>query len=148
MKNSPNDRGWIAPPKIIIRKGKKGGPQKLSYWIDKQGKNHLYTKKELEICNILTNLNLILIRSLILLDMLKTIDKNAKVKKLVGQDHAKYKATKSSVFNRFVSLMAAAPDITFGEFLSFISDSRDEEAISKIGKKPKFDVFYTSDFTK
>jgi len=149
------DKSWITPPKIIIRKSRGKGPQKLSYWVDKQGKNHLYTKEELVICNILTNLNIILIRSLILLDTLKSMDKNAKVKKLVNQDYTKYKATESSIFNRFIALMAAAPDITFGQFLGFISGNSNPDTLIKIGqntfkkaskgRNSAVDVFYTSD---
>lgn len=158
MTDSINDRNWIAPPKVIIRKGKQGEPEKLSYWVDSMGKNHLYTEEELTACNILINLNLILIRSLIILDTLKSMDKNAQVKKLVKQDYSKYKAKKSSVFNRFINLMAAVPDITFGEFLGFISDSKDPQALIKIGqdilkkssrkKNTPFDIFYTSDLLK
>ncbi len=158
MIDSNNDRNWIAPPKVIIRKGKQGEPEKLSYWVDKKGKNHLYTEEELITCNILINLNLILIRSLIILDTLKSMDRNAQVKKLVNQDYSKYKASKSSVFNRFINLMAAVPNITFGEFLGFISDSKDPQALIKIGqdtlkkssrkKDIPFDIFYNSDLIK
>lgn len=152
------DRNWVTPPKIIVRKGQGKGPQKLSYWVDKKGKNHLYTKEELATCNILTNLNIILIRALILLDTLKNMDKNAKVKKLVNQDYAKYKATESSIFSRFIALMAAAPSITFGEFLGFISGNSNPGTLIKIGQKTikkasqgkntAVDVFYTSDLLK
>lgn len=143
------DRNWITPPKVIVRKGQKNDPQKLSYWIDEKGKRHLYTKEELAICNVLTNLNLVLIRALILLDTLEKIDRNAKVKKLISQDYTKYNATKSSIFNRFITLMATAPDITFGEFLGFISGNSDPQTIVKMGqktlKKSGVDIFYTSD---
>jgi hypothetical protein len=152
------DKSWITPPKIIIRKNRGKGPQKLCYWVDKNGKNHLYTREELAICNILTNLNIILIRALIIVDTLKNMDRNAKIKKLVNQDYSRYKVTQSSIFNRFIALMAAAPDITFGEFLSFISGNSDPDTLIKIGqntfakasrgKNKTLDVFYTSDLLK
>lgn len=156
--NMEPDRSWITPPKVILRKNKQEGPQKLSYWIDQKGKRRLYTKEELATCNILTNLNIVLIRALILLDTLEGMNENAKVRKLVRADYSKFKATKLSIFKRFVELMAAVPDITFGEFLGFISDSRDPLAVTKIGKttlkkagknkKSPFDVFYTSDLLR
>lgn len=148
-------RDWIKPPNTIIRKGKVGSPQKLSYWVDKKGKSQLYTKEQLATLNILTNLNLLLIRALIILDTLRNMDENATIKTLIKQDYAKYEADKSSVFNQLVTLMSATPDVTFGEFLNFISANTDPKAITKIGQKTlketvhgkskTVDAFYSSD---
>lgn len=152
------DKNWVKPPNTIVRKGPDGVPHKLSYWVDKNGKYHLYTKEQLATVNILTNLNLILIRSLILLETLKKMDANAKVKTLIRQDYSKFEATKDSIFNNFVALMAAVPNITFGEFLGFLSGSSDPQAFIKMGQKTlkeavrgkgtAVNVFYTSDRLK
>lgn len=143
-----SDNNWIKPPNTLVRKGPDNTPHKFSYWVDKKGHYHLYTKDQLAICNILTNLNLILIRALIIMDTLKTMDKKAKVEKLVNQDYAALKVTKSSVFNQFITLMAAAPKVTFGEFLNYISAGGNPQTLIKMGKKAKFDIFYTSDRLK
>jgi len=152
------DKNWITPPKTIARKSSDNVPHKLSYWVDKKGKFHLYTKEQLATCNILTNINLILIKALILMDTLKTVDENAKVKTLVRQDYSKFEATESSIFNQFVTLMAAIPDVTFGEFLGFLSTNSDPLALNKMGQKTfkeairqkstAVTVFYTSDQLK
>jgi len=143
-----SDNNWVKPPNTIVKKGPDNVPHKLSYWIDKNGKYQLYTKEQLATCNILTNLNLIIIRALVLLDTLKKMDENAKIKTLVRQDYSKFEAKEASIFNNFIALMAAVPDVTFGEFLGFISGSSNPQALAKMGKKPKFDVFYSSDKLK
>lgn len=137
-----SNRDWIKPPNTIARKSHVGNAQKLSYWVDKKGKYKLYTKEQLATLNILTNLNLLLIRALIILDTLKNMDENAKIRTLIHQDHTKYEADKSSVFNHLVTLMAAIPNVTFGEFLSFISDSTDPKALTKMGKKTLSETVY------
>ena len=158
VRRKMSDQSWVSPPKTIVRKGPDNVPHKLSYWIDKKGKYQLFTKEQLATCNILTNLNLILIRSLILLDTLKKTDGNAKVRTLVRQDYAKFKATEDSIFNHFVALMAAVPDITFGEFLGFLSANSNPQSLFKMGQKTlkeavrgkskTVSVFYTSDKLK
>jgi len=150
-----SNKNWIKPPNTIARKDQRGKAQKLSYWIDEKGKYQLYSKNQLATLNILTNLNLLLIRALILLDTLKDMDENTKIKTLIRQDYAKYEADKSSVFNHLVELMAAVPNITFGEFLNFISSSTKPQVLNKMGQKTlkevldgkskAVDVFYNSD---
>jgi len=157
-KSNDPDKNWINPPKIIIRKDKANSPKKLSYWLDKKGKAHLYTKEQLATCNILTNLNLTLIRALVLMDMIKEMDENAKIKTLMRQDNPKFAAKESSIFNHFISLMSAVPEITFGEFLGFLSANSDPQALIKMGQKTlkeaeqgkskTVSVFYTSDKLK
>lgn len=152
------DKNWIKPPNTIVRKGPDNVPHKLSYWIDKKRRFQLYTKEQLATLNILTNLNMTLIRALILMDTLKKMDENAKVRTLIRQDYSKFEAKESSVFNQFVALMAAVPDITFGEFLSFLSGSTDQKTLIKMGQKTlketvrgkskNISVFYTSDKLK
>jgi hypothetical protein len=152
------DKNWIKPPNTIVRKGPDNVPHKLSYWIDKKRKFQLYTKEQLATLNILTNLNLTLIRALILMDTLKKMDVNAKIKTLVSQDYQKFEAKESSIFNHFVSLMAAVPNVTFGEFLGFLSGNTDPQDLIKIGQKTlkeatdgkskTVSVFYTSDKLK
>lgn len=152
---SMTNRKWIAPPNTIIDKGTGNSPQKLSYWTDKDGKAKLYTKEQLATCNILMNLNFILVRALILLDTLKTMDEDTKVGTLIHQDYAKFEATKHGVFSHFVNLMAAVPDITFGEFLNFLSANNNSQDLAKMGQKtlkevikgnsPNITTFYTSD---
>ena len=150
----PN-RNWIRPPNTMVHKGKGNSPQKLSYWTDDNNQVKLYSQKELATCNILTNLNVILVRALVLLDILKTLDEDTKVGNLINQDYASFKTTKTSIFNRFIDLMAAVPDITFGEFLGFISTTSDPQEYLTMGKKTIKQVikakskqvtnFYTSD---
>ena len=151
-------KNWIKPPNTLVRKGPDGTPHKLSYWVDKNGKYQLYTKEQLATLNILTNLNLTLIRSLILLDTLKKMDANAKIKTLVQKEYPKFEAAKSSIFNHFIALMAAVPNITFGEFLGFLTGGSDPQTLVKMGQKTlqetvkgkssTVDVFYTSDHLK
>lgn len=157
-KNKKTDRTWIQPPNTIVRQGKGDAPQKLSYWTDTNGKAKLYTKEQLAVCNILMNLNLLLVKALLLLDTLKTMDEDAKVGTLVHQDYAKFEATKSSVFNHFITLMASVPEVTFGEFLNFLSTNTSPGALTKMGQKTLKEViqgkstnvthFYTSDKLK
>jgi len=152
------DKNWVKPPNIIAKKGPDNKSYKLSYWINKKGKYQLYTKEQLAVCNVLTNLNLIVVRSLVLMDTLKKMDENAKIRTLVKQDYSKFDAKESSIFNHFVSLMAAVPDITFGEFLGFLSGDTDSKVLSKMGKKTigeaikgkskTVSIFYTSDKLK
>jgi hypothetical protein len=154
-KNLRPNRNWIKPPNTIVRKGSKNSPQKLSYWTDTDNQVKLYTPQQLATCNILMNLNLLLVRALVLLDILKTLDDNAKIADLIHQDYAKFEASDSSVFNRFINLMAAVPDVTFGEFLGFISTNTDpkrfatmeKEIIKQVikGKNIQVTNFYTSD---
>ena len=156
-KQKPN-RNWIKPPNTMIQQGRGNSPQKLSYWTDENNKPKLYTKEQLATCNILMNLNLLLVRAIVLLDILKTLDEDAKVGTLIHQDYAKYDAPESSVFNHFIGLMAAVPDITFGEFLSFVSTNSDPQELTTMGQKTLREViagtsahvtnFYTSDRIK
>lgn len=153
-----SDKNWIKPPNTIARKGPDNVPHKISYWINKKGKFQLYTKEQLATLNILTNLNLILIRALIIVDTIKKMDENSNVKKLIRQDFSKFEASKSTIFNHFVTLMAAAPDVTFGEFLGFLSGNTDPQTLIKMGQKTlkeavrgkstAVSVFYTSDKLK
>lgn len=149
------NRNWIKPPNTIVHQGNKNSPQKLSYWTDSNNQVKLYTPEQLATCNILMNLNLLLVRALVLLDILKTLDDNAKIADLIHQDYAKLEASDSSVFNRFISLMAAVPDVTFGEFLGFISINNDPKQFATLekkiveqvikGKNVQVTNFYTSD---
>ena len=153
-----SDKNWIKPPNIIAKKGPDGKPYKLSYWIDKKGKYHLYTKKQLAICNILTNLNLIIMRSLIIMDTIREMDKNSSIESLVKRDYSKFEAKDCSILNHFIALMASVPDITFGEFLDFLSGNSDTKTLKDIGKKTfkealqgkgeTVSIFYTSDKVK
>jgi len=139
----------------MVKKGPKKSPQRLSYWTDRDGKVKLFTQKELAACNILNNLNFILTRALVLMDILKTINKDTKIGDLIRQDYAHFEASDASAFNRFVSLMAAVPDISFGEFLNFISTGSDPQKLKTMGQKILKEVidgksdrvtkFYTSD---
>jgi len=148
-------RNWIRPPNTMIKKGSKNSPQRLSYWTDTDGKVKLFTQGELATCNILNNLNFILTRALLLMDILKTLDEDTKIGNLTRQDYAHFEASSTSVFNRFISLMAAVPDVSFGEFLNFISTGNDPEKLKTIGQKILKEVvnnkndhitkFYTSD---
>lgn len=152
------DRNWLKPPNTMVHQGKRNSPQKLSYWTDVNNQPKLYTKEQLATCNVLMNLNFLLTRALILMDIIKTLDKETKIGTLVHQDYAKYEATESSVFNHFINLMAAVPDITFGEFLGFISTNTDpneliitgQKTLRKViaGKSTHITNFYTSDRVK
>jgi len=154
MIQTPN-RNWIRPPNTIVKKNTKNSPQKLSYWTDTDNQVKLYTQQELATCNVLMNINQILVRALTLLDILKTLDDNAKISDLLHQDYVKFEASKSSVFNRFINLLAAVPDVTFGEFLSFMSTTNNPRQFTSMGKKIIKQVingksnqvtsFYTSD---
>jgi len=157
QREKPN-RNWVKPPNTMVRKGRSNSPQKLSYWTDENNQPKLYTPEQLATCNILMNLNLLLVRALVLLDILKTLDEDAKVGTLIHQDFAKYEAPESSVFNHFISLMAAVPDVTFNEFLGFISTDTDPQKLITMGQKTLKEViegksthvtnFYTSDRVK
>jgi len=132
------NRNWIRPPNTILKKGSNNSPQKLSYWTDIDNKPKLYTKKQLATCNILMNLNFLLVKSLVLMDILKTLDKDTKVGDLVSQDFVKFEASKDSIFNSFISLMAAVPDVTFSEFLNYISTNNtnnNPQEIITLGQK-------------
>lgn len=154
-KNLRPNRNWIKPPNTIVRQGKKNSPQKLSYWTDSDNRVKLYTPEQLATCNILMNLNLLLVRAIVLLDILKTLDDNAKISDLIHQDFAKFEASDASVFNQFINLMAAVPDVTFGEFLGFISTNNDPKLFATMekniikqvikGKNVQVTNFYTSD---
>ncbi len=156
------DRSWVRPPNSMTkqpsqkkRKKDKDFPSKISYWVDENGEAQLYTQEQLAICNILMNLNVLLNKSLTLAEKLQTMDKEVTVGVIVRQDYAQFKKSENSVYGYFVELMAAAPNITFGEFLNFISQGSDVKAFSKLGKeklqavikKRSTDVttFYTSD---
>lgn len=152
--STPN-RPWIKPPNIIVKKGPKNSPQKLSYWTDTDNKVKLYTQQELAICNILMNVNQLLTQALTLIDVLKSLDDDAKVGDLIHQDYDKFKFSQQSVFNRFINLISAVPDVTFGEFLNFISTTNNPEQFKNTsqkiinqvtkGKSNQVTTFYTSD---
>lgn len=144
------DRSWVRPPNSMTKKS-----TQISYWVDANGEARLYTPEQLAICNILMNLNVLLNKSLTLAEKIKTIDKNVTVATLAQQDYAHFKPMETSVYGYFVELMAAAPDITFAEFLNFISQGNDEKAFAKLGKtklkkvigkkSPDVTLFYGSD---
>ena len=72
------------------------------------------------------------------MDILKTLDKDTKVGDLVSQDFVKFEASKDSIFNSFISLMAAVPDVTFSEFLNYISTNNtnnNPQEIITLGQK-------------
>ena len=154
-KDRTPDRNWVKPPNTMIHRGEGDSPQKLSYWTDENGKPVLYTKEQLATCNILMNLDQLLIRALLLFDTLKTLDEDTKIGTFLHQDYAKFEATESSVFDHFVNLMSAAPNITFGEFLGFLSANTNPEEFAKMGQENLKKViggtsttitnFYTSD---
>lgn len=157
-KPNKSDRNWLMPPQTIVKQGDKDSPHKLSYWTDTKGKVNLYTKKQLATCNILMNLNLLLVRAIVLLDTLKTMDENAKIGSLIKQDYAKFDAKESTAFNHFITLMSATPDVTFGEFLRFLSTNTNPKELKKLGQKTinevikgkssDVSIFYTSDRLK
>lgn len=153
-----SDRSWIKPPNTISNQGSGDSPQKLSYWTDQNGEVKLYTREQLATCNILTNMDFLLVKALVLIDTLQTIDKNATVGSLIEQDYVKISNTKSSAFNHFIELMAAVPDITFGEFLGYISPNSNPQEFLKLGQKKlkavmdgqseDVSIFYGSDRVK
>lgn len=128
------DHGWVKPPNSI---SKQGDPQteKISYWVDVNGEAQLYTPEQLATCNILMNLNVLLNKSLTLAEKIQKMDKDVTVATLAQQDYAHFKTLNTSVYGYFIELMAATPDITFGEFLNFISQGSDEKAFAKLGQK-------------
>ena len=152
------DRSWIRPPNSITNQNDLSFPSKISYWVDEAGEVQLYTKEQLAKCNILMNINLLLSKSLKLFENLQKIDKDTPVGTLVQQDYAQFKTSEDSVYTHFIQLMATTPDITFGEFLNFISEGDDTKAFSKIGEKklkkvikdksPEVISFFTSDKLK
>ena len=158
QKDRVPDRNWIKPPNTIVHQGSINSPQKLSYWTDKNGQAKLYTKEQLATCNILMNLNQLLVRALLLFDTLNSLDEDTKIGTFLHQDYAKFEATESSAFDHFVNLMSAAPDITFGEFLGYLSTNSDPREFIKMGQKNLKEVirgkstritnFYTSDQVK
>jgi hypothetical protein len=136
------DRSWVRPPNTMSKpldqkkkKRDKNYPSKISYWMDKNGEAQLYTPEQLAVCNILMNLNVILNKSLTLAENIQTMDKDVTVGILAQQEYAQFKTFETSVYGHFVELLAAAPDITFGEFLNFISQGNDTNAFLKMGKK-------------
>lgn len=156
------DRSWVRPPNTMSKpsglkkkKQDKNYPTKISYWIDEKGEAQLYTPDQLAVCNVLMNLNVLLNKSLTLAEKIQTMDKDVTVGILAQQEYAQFKAFESSVYGHFVELLAAAPDITFAEFLNFISQGNNPKAFIKLGKKKLRDVvknknsdvttFYTSD---
>jgi len=136
------DRSWIRPPNSISKqssraekKKDKNYPSVISYWFDEKGEAQLYTAEQLAICNVLTNLKVVLNKSLTLAEQLKTMDKDITVGILSQQDYAQFKELNTTVFGYFIELMSAAPDITFGEFLNFITEGDDVKLFKKVGKK-------------
>jgi hypothetical protein len=160
IKVKKSNRNWIRPPNTIVHpeKGNRNSPNKLSYWTDANNKAKLYTKEQLATCNILMSLNQLLIKALILLDTLKTLDEDTTIRTLIHQDFARFEATKSSAFDHFIKLTSAVPDITFGEFLGFISPNSNPQDFIKMGNKTLKQViqgkntditnFYTTDRVK
>lgn len=155
MIHSTKKSNWIKPPNTMVHQGSGNSPQKLSYWTDENNRPKLYTQEQLATCNILMNLNFLLTRALVLMDIIKTLDEETKIGTLIHQDYAKFEASDTSVFNQFVSLMAAVPDVTFGEFLGFISTNNDPKLFATMkkkiikqvikGKSSQVTSFYTSD---
>ena len=161
------DRNWVKPPNTISKQTKQTTrktkskekqqkyPEKISYWIDKSGEAQLYTTEQLAICNVLMNLNVLLNKSLTLAEKIQTMEKDVPVAILAQQDYAQFKKFESSVYGHFVELMAAAPDVTFGEFLNFISQGDETKELTSLGKRklkkiienksPDVTSFYSSD---
>lgn len=162
LKKKVEDRSWILPPNTISKKTESSKeqqrpnyPTKISYWVDQNGEAQLYTPEQLAICNILMNLNVLLNKSLTLAENIKNMEESVTVGTLAKQDYAQFKDLETSVYGHFVELLAASPDITFGEFLNFISSGNDTKAFLKMGKQklkkivakksPDVTQFYSSD---
>ena len=140
-----NDRNWIKPPNSMIKKGTKSSPSKISYWIDETGNARLYTKEQLAQCNILMNLNLVLSKAFVLIENIQTVDPDTAVGSLISQGLVQSKISELSPYANFVELIAAIPDITFSEFLGFISQENDPKAYSKLGREKLKEVMENVD---
>jgi hypothetical protein len=135
------DRSWIRPPNSItkqttvkVKKNDKNFPSSISYWVDENGEARLYTKEQLAQCNILMSLNLTLSKAFVLIENIQKLDKDTTIGSLMSQDFAQFKEYEVSPYSNFIELISAVHDITFAEFLGFISQETSPESYSKLGK--------------
>lgn len=139
------DRSWIKPPSSTHRWNIAGEPLHVSWWVDRTGKIRLYSKEQLAVCNILLEINLSLGRICSLIENLPKIGDEVTVGDLLQQDWAKFKTSAPSVYGHFAQLMAAAPDITFSEFIGFVVQGNDPTALADIGAERLQKVIESTD---
>ena len=129
------DRRCIVPPNSQHTWNINGEPHIISWWVDRTGRPRLYSQEQLAVCNVLLEINLSLGKVCSLIETLPTVGNDVRVGDLIQQDWAKLNTSAPSVYGHFAQLMAMAPDITFSEFIGFVTSSHDPTALSEIGSE-------------
>lgn len=118
-----SDRCWIRIPNEILRFGEGAERLRFAYWVDRYGRPRTFNSHQLSTLNVLMTMNLRILELGALPGRL-TEAKNVDVATVLEQDWAKF-PVETSVTVDLLKMFAMAGDITFVEFLSFMTSGSD-----------------------
>jgi len=124
------DRNWILPPSSIVD-GSLGGTT-LHFWIDRHGRDRVYSDEQLAKCSALLQLSIDFSDLSTTLETLKTLE-DPQVNALLQQSYAKIGQDSDNLLAHLVELIAEVPEVTFSEFMRFIVDGHDVTELVKLG---------------
>jgi hypothetical protein len=126
-----SDRNWIRIPNQIHRFGEGAERLQLAYWIDRYGRPRAFNRHQLSVLNVLMTINTRLLDLGALPGRLISA-RDADVATVLQQDWAKF-PVETSVTIDLVKLLAMAGDITFAEFLSFMTTGVNSSSLVQEG---------------
>ena len=126
-----SDRNWIRISNEILRFGEGAERLQFAYWIDRHDRPRAFNSHQLTVLNVLMTMTFRILELGALPDRL--IDAmNVDVATALQQDWAKFPAEKSVTVD-LLKLFAMAGDITFAEFLSFMTTGSDTTSLIQEG---------------
>ena len=126
-----SDRNWIRIPSEIWRFGEGAERLHFAYWVDRDGRPRAFNSHQLSVLNVLMTLNMRILELGALPERLVGA-KHADVATVLHQDWAKF-SIETSVTVDLLKLLAMAGDITFAEFLSFMTSGSDPTHLVREG---------------
>ena len=104
---------------------------RFAYWIDRHGRPRAFNSHQLSVLNVLMTVNMRVLELGALPERLAGA-RHADVATVLQQDWAKF-PVETSVTVDLLKLLAMAGDITFAEFLSFMTSGSDPTALVQEG---------------
>lgn len=126
-----SDRNWVRIPNEIWRFGEGAERLHFAYWVDRHGRPRAFNSHQLSVLNVLMTMNLRVLELGGLPEKLAGA-KHTDVATVLQQDWAKF-PVETSVTVDLLKLLAMAPDVTFAEFLSFMTSGSDPTTLIQEG---------------
>lgn len=135
------DRSWIRPPNTLTRIIPEIGTIPIHFWIDRTRRPRVYSDRQLAIVRSLMDLYLDIRR---LCDLYEIVESNpAAPGSSIMQGHVKLDKSKAdlddgtpwSPITHLLRQMAAIPEVTLGELITFVVDGGDATSVFQAGAR-------------